>query len=101
MKPYKHFPYDSMFIKPEERAATSRIPDKKQKIDAGLRNVLNHVRQEPDFNRARNFQDNLEYIHDWDQREMLGLIIDGVDLHETSFHYLDHWRANYQMPPED
>jgi len=101
MNDTKEIPWDSMFIDPEKRAATSALTEKQQKIETGLRNVLNSIRQKPDFNRVRTFQDNLEYIHDWSQREMLGLLIDGVQLHDVSFAYLDHWRANYQLPPEN
>jgi len=93
--------WDGMFLDQEEKAAAYEIADTHDKIETGLRNVLNHVRPEADFNRVRNFQNNLEYIHDWDQREMLGLLIRCVDLHEVDFDFLDKWRACYQIPPEE
>jgi len=101
MNDTKETPWDSMFIDPEKRAATSALTEKQQKIEAGLRNVLDHIRPEPSPLRVINFRDNLEYIHDWSQREMLGLLIDRIDLAETSFDFLDNWRKDYQVPPED
>lgn len=100
MNDTKEIPWDSMFVKPEEKAAAITPRDPQDKIDAGLDKYADVIRHEADYDRLLNFQENLEYIHDWDQREMLGLIIEGVELHEVTFDYLDNWRKNYQLPPE-
>ena len=101
MNDTKEIPWDSMFIDPKKRAATSALTEKQQKIETGLRNVLDVIRPEPHVSRALNFEQNLEYIHDWSQREMLGLLIEGIQLHEVDFDFLDQWRKTYQVPPEE
>lgn len=101
MNETKHRPWDSLFLSPDKKAAAYEPPDPQDKIDAGLDKYADVIRQDPDYNRVLNFQENLEYIHDWDQREMLGLLIEGVNLHEVTFDYLEHWRNCYQVPPDN
>ena len=92
-------PWDSMFIDPHERAAAIKPPDPEKTPDPDPRFRTGRLKPQLTIGATLTFQENLEYIRDRDQKEMLGLIAAGIQLHEVDFDYLDHWRRNYQVPP--
>jgi len=99
MQDTKDTPWDSMFIKSEVRAAAIKTPDPEETPDPDPRSYADRVKPQLTIGATLTFQENLEYIRDWDQKEMLGLIAAGIQLHEVDFDFLDHWRRNYQVPP--
>jgi len=90
-----------MFIDPQERAAAIKTPDPEETPDPDPRAYADRVKPLLPIGATLTFQENLEYIRDWDQRETLALFASGVDLHEVDFDYLETWRKNFQVPPAD
>ena len=92
--------WDEMFSSPEEKAAAYQALDHPKNIIPEDDDSTPESHPRVPESRTRSFQEKLEYVHDWSQRELLGLLIDQIQLSEVSFDFLDHWRTNYQVPPE-
>lgn len=94
-------PWDSMFLAPAERRAAWTLREQLGESKPQLPPQADYISREPIFAPTLTFQENLEYIRDWTATELLGLIADGVALYEVDFPYLEHWRKNFQVPPDD
>ncbi len=94
-------PWDSMFLKPDQRKAAYTLRDQPAASQPQSPPPADYISREPIFDGTLTFQENLEYIHDWTARALLGLIAADVPLHEVDFDYLERWLINFQTPPAD
>lgn len=93
--------WDAMFLKPNQRAASYTLREQLEESEPQLPPPADYISRDPVFAAKLTFQENLEYIHNWTARALLGLIAEGVQLHNVDFDYLEQWLINFQVPPGD
>lgn len=93
--------WDSMFLKPNQRASAFTLREPLEETQPHSTPPPDYISREPIFDGTLTFQENLEYIHDWTARALLGLIAADVPLHEVDFDYLERWLINFQTAPRD